>query len=634
MAKAKKSAKRKVGKKVAGGRLRTTRTKQAEHEREVAKVPRRPGAKVGKPDRIIKTSMRSKVAWCGTGGTGGGGGGGGYGGGGMFPSVGGTIEGWGGNTYSPELSTDYLELPQSLDELRNYIRFFYRTDAFIAQAVDIHTELPLSKVRLKMPSTEGDSDEVKELARMCLKWCEQWAEYIGLLQLLIEITFEYHLLGEVYVFCEDTSPDVPDTVRWEVVRVLDEETGELGEERRERAGADQLEYEWLKKNYKGWSAIRVIPPENVRMESFRFTDEKIIELVPDNQTKEIIEEAFSGFRDGDDLSQLLDDNGGTLDDERIRNARRIVASMPKEVVDAVRRGENVPLNTDPDAGSFCFYLARKKSQYEPRGHSLIERILRTQVLKDKLRQAQTSIASRHMTPMRLVWAEDMDEADVEALREQVDLALADPDYSIITNFEVRWEEMGSDGRLLDLSGEYDLIRQEYYAGLGVTEGLMTGESSYSGERINLEVINTRYMLLRELLQKLVENYFFKPMCRRMGFIEVIDGEDRVLYPRLSFTRLSLRDNQDTFDALFNLYQKGSLDVEVILDLLNIDVDTTYDKIKRDVFTLNDPLFNEALRAIYSRIGDSIAENSDVAEKISKYLGLKFEKPKEEGGRFG
>ena len=44
-------------------------------------------------------------------------------------------------------STDFLELPQSLDEQRNYYRFFYRSDPFVGQAIDLHTELPLSKLR-------------------------------------------------------------------------------------------------------------------------------------------------------------------------------------------------------------------------------------------------------------------------------------------------------------------------------------------------------------------------------------------------------------------------------------------------------------------------------------------------------
>ena len=38
---------------------------------------------------------------------------------------------------------------------------------------------------------------------------------------------------------------------------------------------------WLKKNYKGWTSVRVLPPEQIKMQSFNFTDERIFELIPD-----------------------------------------------------------------------------------------------------------------------------------------------------------------------------------------------------------------------------------------------------------------------------------------------------------------------------------------------------------------
>ena len=519
----------------------------------------------------------------------------------------GTMMGSGGNFYSPELSTDFLELPQSQDEQRNYFRFFYRTDPFVGQAVDLHTELPLSKIRLGLPKAKN-----RDLAYSALRFCEKWAKKVGLLHRLIEVLHEFNLLGEVFVFCEDNNPEMPREITHQNVNKIHPD-GEVEETWIEYEDASERAYKWLKKNYKGWTALRILPPEQVHMESFPFTDKKIIELIPDSKTKDVVERA-------------------SINDP---SAMTVVESMPSDVVEAIREGRNIPLNTDPDEGSFCHYMSRKKSQYEPRGHSILERCLRILVYRDKLRQAQTSIASRHMTPIRLVYAEDMDAADVEALREQVDLALQDPDYSIIDNFEVRWEEMGADQRLLDLTSEYDMTDRQMYAGLGVTESLLSGESSYSGDRINLEVINTRYMLMREVLQEMVEENILKPMCRRMGFIEEDeDGEDVVLHPTLTFTRLGLRDNQDTFDALFNLYQKGSLDVDIILELLNVDPEMAKSKLERDLFTLNDSQFNEALRGIYSDVGRDLAENTDAAQIIAKNLGLRYEKKEEEdGGRF-
>jgi hypothetical protein len=343
------------------------------------------------------------------------------------------------------------------------------------------------------------------------------------------------------------------------------------------------------------------------MESFNFTDEKLFELIPDSKTKDLIGRAAAG-------------------DMR---AAKIVNSMDEEVIQAVVNGDNVPLNTDPDAGSFVYYLSRKRSQYENRGQSILERCIRTLVFRDKLRQANTSIASRHMTPIRVVWAEDMDAADTEALRDQVDMALMDPDFSIIANFQINWEEPKGE-RLLELSGEYDLTDRQLYAGLGVTESLLSGESSYSGDRINLEVINTRYLLLREIIQEFVEEQIFKPMCARMGFVEIDeDGDEVVIYPNLSFSRLPIRDNADTWDMMFSLYQKGSLDTNTLYELLNLDPLTINQNLMEDLWTIRDATANEAVRSVFSEAGRTLAEQSDAIDKIAKNFGLQM-KPQEEG----
>lgn len=595
----------------------STTHKKNEDERVVAEVPnRRDQLQVGKPSRVVLGSMRSRatpanfrdrVASSFGGGFGGGVGIGGGGGGGGFSGNGGpgaVAQASSGNFYSPELSTDFLELPQSLNEQWNYFRFFYNNEPFVGQAIDLHTELPLSKVRIARPRGAKN----REIADAAQRFCEKWVERIGLLQRLLEIVHDYFLIGEVFIFCEDANPEMPQEIREKVVRRV-EPDGTLTETWVERDDADERAVEWLKKNYKGITNIRIFPPEQIHLQTFPFTDEVILELIPDSKTAHVI----------------------SLADQGDPHATRVVDSMDPVVVESIRQGSNIPLSTDPDQGSFVHYMANKKSQYEPRGHSLLQRCLRVLVYFDKIRQAQTSIASRHMTPVRLVYAEDMDEADTENLRDQIDLALMDPDYSIVTNFQVTWEEMNSNGRILELSGEYDLISRQLYAGLGVTESLLSGESSYSGDRINLEVINTRYMLLRENVQRLVEQYFFKPMCRRMGFVEEDeDGEMVVVYPRLSFTRLALRDNQDSFDTMFQLYQKGSLDIETILDLLNIDPISVRERLERDFGTFNDAQFNEVLRAIYGRVGDQLAEHSDVAEKIADTLKLTFEKPAEPG----
>ena len=202
------------------------------------------------------------------------------------------------------------------------------------------------------------------------------------------------------------------------------------------------------------------------------------------------------------------------------------------------------------------------------------------------------------------------------------MALVDPDYSIIANYEIHWEEMGSQGRLLDIQAEDEANMNRLFAGLGVTREVLTGEGTYTGSKISLEIMNQMYLLYREQLQDYVENYIFKPIAKKKGFVEYDDyGNEILLYPKLSFTRLAIRDNEQFFDAAFQLYQKGSLSIDLILDILNIDPDSTKEKLEQDLFTVNDSIFNEVLRNIYTSVAQPLVEKTDIVQKLAKYLKL-------------
>ena len=538
--------------------------------------------------------------------------------------------GGGGNTtlsgnqafFSPQLSTDFLELPQSLREKREIYRHFYNSDEIVAQSIDLHTELPMSKVRLAAPKPISNPDRFKspdDYGKYILTFFERMCKRIKLFQRLITGVHHYWLDGTCAIFAEDSEVQVPPEVGYEkkvIQKAVLTEDGEAKEESEdtwvERGDRTDEELAFYAKHYQGWERLIIFPIDQVKITTFNYTEKTRIELIPSDRDRMLIEQAKQGDPDAEEM----------------------VAEIPEEVREHLSAGKLIPLGTDPDEGSFCFLLAGRRGAGDEVGTSILDRCLRTLYYREKLRQAQTQIASRAMTPKRIVWAEDISEGDVENLREQVDLALVDPDYSIIVNYEVHWEEMGSKDRLLDLSGEYEQTERRLRTGLGVTESLLSGETLYSGDRLKLEVINQRYLFLREILQEYVEEYLFKPVARRKGFVEKDEwGEEVVLYPRLSFTRLPLRDSQDTYDALFNLYQKGSISIDLILEMFNIDPHDTRVKLENDLFTVNDATFNEVIRGIYGAVGQKLADTTDVADKIAKYLKLKIQEAPAEEGRF-
>jgi len=516
-----------------------------------------------------------------------------------------------GNFYSPQLSTDFLEKPQNLRERRAWYRHFYEQNEYVGRAVDLHTMMPMSKIRLEKPKGQNQ-EQIDYMYDFFTEMCEE----IKLFKNLLDISHEKNLLGNAFVYAEEHNPYEGDNE--DVINEL-KEKGCLESERL------FTDFKVIDRdpNYHGWKRLYVLPPDQVTVKKVILSDEPYIEFVPDTDTrKAILRSQESEYVFTQDGRQPL----GPKPD------------VPPDILSKLRDNGAIPLDTDPYTGSHVYHMCNQKSPYQTYGVSMLERCVNTLLFWDKLRQAQTSIASRHMTPFRIVWSPGLSEADVNDLREQVDLALVDPDYSIIANYEIHWEEQGSNGRLLQLTAEYEQCENALFAGLGVTRELMTGESTYQGSRMTLEILNTQYLLFRETLQEYVENYLFKPVAKKKGFVEKDKyGRERLLYPRLSFTRLAIRDNDSFFDQAMQLFNKGSVSVDVILEMMNIDPVSTRRKVEADLFTTNDPAFNQFMVGIYQAAANSMAERYNIPQRIADYLSLE-EVPQppgqEEGGLGG
>jgi len=234
-----------------------------------------------------------------------------------------------------------------------------------------------------------------------------------------------------------------------------------------------------------------------------------------------------------------------------------------------------------------------------------------------------------MTPRNKIAAPGISPEATDNLRSEIDMSMEDPDYHVITNFDFSWDLIGAENRLIQLQPEYERIENEIFSALGVTRELITGESSYGGARLTAEILNTRYLLVRDIFKNFVERKLLLPMAIQNGwFEENEDGEQDYYYPRLTFNRLTIRDNQEMFDALFQLYQKGSLPIKIIYEMFNLNPDEMNDLLVDDLFTARDATFNEMTRQVHTDLGSKIVEGTDVLDHMVEYLGLS--KANEEG----
>ena len=109
---------------------------------------------------------------------------------------------------------------------------------------------------------------------------------------------------------------------------------------------------------------------------------------------------------------------------------------------------------------------------------------------------------------------------------------------------------------------------------------------------------------------------------KKGFYEMDKyGRPRWIVPKVTFSRMALRDSGDLYDMLFNLYSKGSLPVDIILEFLNIDAEDCKRKLEDNLFTVNDSKFNEALSAIYNGMGEWLMAKTDLGKRVAEGMTL-------------
>ena len=239
----------------------------------------------------------------------------------------------------------------------------------------------------------------------------------------------------------------------------------------------------------------MLPPEEVYVFQYPFTDNKRVEYRP---------QRLISLIKGQGSAEASETPKGDYD--RSAMNEKIVEGVPTELKEMVIKEGCIVMDTDPMTGSFVHHIARRRSPYMDLGASILERVLVPMLQKEHYRYTQLSLASRNMTPKNLISAPGLQPEELDDLRTQVDLSYLDPEYSIITNYEITWEQIGVQDRFLDFSREYEQIENQVFAAMGVTRELLTGEGQFSGAKITVEILNTMFLMSREILK----NFFSGP----------------------------------------------------------------------------------------------------------------------------
>lgn len=365
--------------------------------------------------------------------------------------------------------------------------------------------------------------------------------------------------------------------------------------------------QWSEKQ-KRWTRITILDPDYIEVDKLEFTNKMRVDLRPNDRLRQIISNGENHPKTG-----------------------LLYSSLPQDVVELIRGGKKIPLNTDPNMGSHVAHIAYKMADYDAIGTGLIERNFKPLVYKDRLRQAQDAIAARHLTPKSLIHAENASNADIDAIREQVDNAFANPDYAIITNYELHWELIGTGQSMMQLDSEWNWINEELMIGLMINKSFLLGEGAYSNGQTVLEVMNQRYSIYRERLEAWIINNLFLPMAKRNDWVEYVQGTlkkekiKRYLYPRIKWNRLNFVDDTAHKQMLSQMVQNGQVDIQTWLESFGLDSNTIQDRLKRFEGTPLDVNYFEQMRGVSTEVGRLLAPA--IAKQRALELGVDL--PQEE-----
>ncbi|MDO8640911.1 MAG: hypothetical protein Q7R33_05155 [Nitrosarchaeum sp.] len=462
--------------------------------------------------------------------------------------------------YHPDFEPSSLILPKDRIEINSWCNYFYKYDALVSTAIDMHSELPLSKIRLDLPKTQN-----KKTANRIL---EHYVDMIGntgvdLFNKLLMFGIEYHKIGNVFPWAQ------------------------------------------MKPDGTGWSKLTCLNPDYIHIEKLGITNAMKISLVPDDRLRHVV-------------------HAGP-DDEK---TGELFKTLSEQVIECVNYGKEIPLSVDPNEGSHVSHLARKLADYNDWGTSIIERNFKSLVYKDRLRQSQDAIATRHLTPKHLIWADYTSRADVNEIREQVEDAMLNPDSAIITNYELHWELIGTSSGLMQLATEREWITEDLLIGLMINKNVLLGEGNFAAGQTVLEVLNQRYAIFREILEAYIEKNLFIPVARNMGFVEYEPGtakhgkKEVYLYPKVRWNRLNLTDDTQHKQMLGQAVSEGKVDIGTWLEHMGLNSDSIAERLKANEDTVFDPAYNELRRSVMMEVGRSLGPA--VAKVYAEAYGLELD----------
>lgn len=310
--------------------------------------------------------------------------------------------------------------------------------------------------------------------------------------------------------------------------------------------------------------------------------------------------------------------------------------LDDDIKQAVEQGYRLLI--DPFSGTF---VKRSASPWDLRGVSILNNLVKTLMLEDKIREFKYANAQMNTTPIRL-WTigNDTFPADDEQIENLNSLIMnlnTDPQKNIIAPHVIKLEVIGSAAQADKMLDDLQYIENQKLTALWSNKAFTNSEGvTYNTGQTAMRVLMGRYLPIRTMIENTIYRKIFLPIAISRGYFKKGKGTDisrnkyqmrkvaskqykDLLIPTMDWRHKQvLTDDANVRSSLIQLFQAGSLPAKVICDSLDLDYDYTMKWLEKEKGSIFDSQVTE-IRKVLLNSAAAGTLNSDGLEAMTRIV---------------
>lgn len=514
--------------------------------------------------------------------------------------------------------------------------FFDKFSPLVGRILDLHVNLPISTLQLRTPNIIDNpivndyiydtfyqminDTDFNQLLHVVVR--NYWKFGIGALQIIDDFEFSKDVTDIDFWDIDSISKLVKDKpTDKEILKKIDDITAKYVSTPDLVPVADRR---WVieqfislpNPNYKGIKKVSVIDPFCViDRDSNEDINYFIYPIQRSKSLDRILNQSFSGYN-----ARLAGDTSPAS-----AKAKRIGYSDAMIKAHSDIRDNYINVDTDPFNDMGMYAVSLERSGGSDIDNSLLNRIIEPicNIINAKRKQRElVGLASKVTRLVKAMGASDDQLADLDS---QLRNAAEEQEGAlVITNYEVSIEDLSLDGReSLDVQNIIDNETKDVTNSLGMTDSLIGGEDSYGSTFMKIELLVNEYTAFRVILKDFIENKIFKPIAMKKGFITRDQwGKPQVIFPEISFDRLSIARSSEDFQMLLDLAKEGKLPWENVYTTLGFNIQEVENKLVTEKTSVINEATSNMLNQTIEGFGEALEGNKEIAQRLKDNLYLK------------